>query len=374
MLNKIRAMMSEIATVLVEREQAIELAIIALLTREHLLMLGPPGTAKSLLVRELCKRVTGVTYFEKLLTKFSTPEELFGPLSLSALEKDQYKRITKGALQEAQIAFIDECYKANSAILNSLLTIINERLYQESGEVTEVPLISLFGASNESPEDDSLQALHDRFILRYVVSTIANDDNFKCMLLSSSATPAVTLTQKELLKAQSEVDQVVVTESMLNAFVSIRQSLAKEGISISDRRWRACVKIVQAKAWLDGDSEATADHCEILQHVLWMMPEHIKVATRVVMEVTNPISLKAVEMEDAARDLYQTLTQTASQQSLEPVIQQLTDIYNKLRVEANGVPEKKLGRVRQALSSIEGWHKDVARRAFELISTYSDLR
>jgi MoxR-like ATPase len=121
MLAKVRTLRDDLATSLLERGTVIEAALLALLTGEHLLLLGPPGTAKSLLVRSLCQRVKGATYFERLLTRFSTPEELFGPLSLSALEQDQYRRITTGTLVEAHIAFLDEVYKANSAILNSLL-------------------------------------------------------------------------------------------------------------------------------------------------------------------------------------------------------------------------------------------------------------
>ena len=126
-LDRILAVRKDLNTHLLEREVAIEAAMLALLTREHLLLLGPPGTAKSLLVRDVCKRIQGAVYFERLLTRFSTPEELFGPLSLSALEQDQYRRITSGTLVEAHIAFVDEVFKANSAILNSLLTLINER-------------------------------------------------------------------------------------------------------------------------------------------------------------------------------------------------------------------------------------------------------
>jgi MoxR-like ATPase len=138
------------------------------LAGEHVLLLGPPGTAKSALVRAIAQAFGG-TYFERLLTKFSTPEELFGPISLKALEQDRYQRVTAGKLPEAEFAFVDEVFKANSAILNSLLTAMNERLFHNDGAPTQMPLVALFGASNELPEGKELEALFDRFLLRFDV-------------------------------------------------------------------------------------------------------------------------------------------------------------------------------------------------------------
>jgi hypothetical protein len=123
---------------------------------------GSPGTAKSALVRAIAQAFGG-SYFERLLTKFSTPEELFGPISLKALEQDRYERVTAGKLPEAEFAFVDEVFKANSAILNSLLTAMNERLFHNDGAPAQMPLVSLFGASNELPEGKELEALFDRF-------------------------------------------------------------------------------------------------------------------------------------------------------------------------------------------------------------------
>jgi MoxR-like ATPase len=152
LLGKVTALRADLAHTLLERETEIELALIALLTREHLLVLGPPGTAKSMLIRSLCQRIGGASYFERLLTRFSTPEEIFGPLSLAALEQDQYRRVTSGTLIEAHIGFVDEIFKANSAILNSLLTAINERIYQEAGLTTHLPLVSLLRRQTKRPK------------------------------------------------------------------------------------------------------------------------------------------------------------------------------------------------------------------------------
>ena len=178
-LTKFLTLRRELSLILLERETAIEAALLALLTGEHLLLLCPPGTAKSLMVRSICERIAGAVCFERLLTRFSTPEEIFGPLSLSALENDQYRRFTAGTLIDAHLGFIDECYKANSSILNSLLGIMNERIYHEAGQTISLPLLLLMGASNETPEDDSLAALHDRFLLRITVPYLASDDSLR---------------------------------------------------------------------------------------------------------------------------------------------------------------------------------------------------
>jgi MoxR-like ATPase len=159
---------------LIEREAESRLLVLAALCGEHLLLLGPPGTAKSALSRQLSSALRA-PYFERQLTRFSVPEELFGPLSLTELQQDRYVRKTDGYLPSCSIAFIDEIFKANSAILNSLLTIINEREF-DNGNVREpVPLICLVGASNEPPDDDELDALYDRFLLRRYVRPVSRE-------------------------------------------------------------------------------------------------------------------------------------------------------------------------------------------------------
>mmetsp|Transcript_40685 Transcript_40685/g.90451 ORF Transcript_40685/g.90451 Transcript_40685/m.90451 type:complete len:362 (+) Transcript_40685:81-1166(+) len=156
---------------LVERDTEVRLLLLAAMAGEHILLIGPPGTAKSEVGRRLNKLIRG-TYFERLLTRFSVPEELFGPLSMRALEEDKYVRQTRGYLPEAEVAFIDEIFKANSAILNTLLTLINERLFDNGSQRVRVPLISVVGASNELPESEELDALYDRFLVRRQVKQV----------------------------------------------------------------------------------------------------------------------------------------------------------------------------------------------------------
>lgn len=157
---------------LIERDTEVRLLLLAALSREHVLYIGPPGTAKSELSRRLSRLYQGA-YFERLLTRFSVPEELFGPLSMRALEEDKYVRQTQGYLPEASVAFVDEIFKANSAILNTLLTLLNERLFDNGSLRVPVPLVCMVGASNELPESEELDALYDRFLLRRRVAQVS---------------------------------------------------------------------------------------------------------------------------------------------------------------------------------------------------------
>jgi len=173
MKERLKRLQKHLQHGLIERDTPIRLALLAMLSGEHLLLIGPPGTAKSELARRLRRVFRGGQYFERLLTKFSVPEELFGPLSIKALEEDRYERLTDSYLPSASIAFIDEIFKANSAILNALLTLLNEREFDNGAQRVKTPLAAVIGASNELPEGDELDALYGLDIAGDLMDVIA---------------------------------------------------------------------------------------------------------------------------------------------------------------------------------------------------------
>ncbi len=229
----------------IERETAVRLALLALLSGEHILLIGTSGTAKSELARRLHHAINEGDYFERLPTQFSVPEEIFGPLSIKSLEADRYHRLTKNYLHSASIVFIDEIFKVNSAILNSLLTLLNEREFNNGDVRKKVPLLCVVGASNELPEDDELAALYDRFLCRYEVKAVS-DKQFIALLK--------------------------LPDDVLALLHSLRSFLVQKNIPVSDRRWRKAVKLLQVSAYTNGQDSISVWECWLLQHCLWHVP------------------------------------------------------------------------------------------------------
>jgi len=273
--EKLKNIREELKQTFLERSDLIDGALGALLSSHHLLIIGPPGTAKSMLADELCRRIDGANYFQWLLTRFTTPEEIFGAVSLKALEQDDYRRVTSRKLPEAHIAFLDEIFKANSSILNAILTLINERLFHNGKEISRVPLLTLFGASNELPEEEELTALYDRFLVRFVVGYISEDFRFLRMLESQKAPQRTILTLTELEEMQQQVRNVSLPAHVYRSIADIRRELNKKNVQASDRRYRQTLPLLQAYAYLEGENEVHEKHLFFLEHVLWRDPaEH----------------------------------------------------------------------------------------------------
>jgi MoxR-like ATPase len=274
--SRIRQLRDELSTGLVERDLTIRLALLATLAGEHLLLLGPPGTAKSLVARRLHLAVAESAYFERLLTRFTVPEELFGPLSIKGLEEDRYERLTTAYLPSAAIAFLDEIFKANSAILNALLTLLNEREFDNGTRRVRTPLVAVIGASNELPDGEELHALFDRFLLRLHVGSVSRERFPELLALRGNQPPVLTgslrLTAADIAAVQGAADRIRVPEDVVALLCDLRDWCEAEKIAVSDRRWRKIVRLLQVAALTNGRDQVSVWDCWLLQHCVWDKP------------------------------------------------------------------------------------------------------
>ena len=300
-LTKLQQLRQELAVRFPERRAVIDGALCAILAGEHILLLGPPGSAKSAIVRTIAQAFGG-RYFERLITKYSTPDELFGPISLKALEQDRYARLVSDKLPEAEFAFIDEVFRGNSAILNSLLSLANERIYHNDGQPLACPLITLFGASNDLPDGKELEALFDRFLLRFDVQYLLRPTNFRAILTSPEPGASTALSMADLRVAQGDARSVAISDTTIDALISIRDACRTEGIVVSDRRWKKTLKVVQASAYLAGQASTTPEDLLILTDSLWREPKERGKVAHLVGQLADPVSAKAAEVLDAARE------------------------------------------------------------------------
>jgi MoxR-like ATPase len=288
--------LAQLAHVLQERflgkDEVIRLLIVAAIAGEHAVLIGPPGTAKSALIRTFA-RLIQANYFEYLLTRFTEPNEIFGPVDIAAFREGRYERRTEGMLPEAEIVFLDEVFKSNSAILNALLTLLNERRYTSGGHVLRCPLLSAFGASNEVPGDETLTAIYDRFILR-----IRNDNldayHFQDLLQKGLEHEVLQMTDapiqplvaaRELAELQRGLLQRTrFSEEFFSQYKGIVFQIRAEGVSLSDRRVVKILKLFAASAYLDGRAQPDAGDLFVLKHV-WNNEDQAQILDAIVTPV-----------------------------------------------------------------------------------------
>lgn len=260
----------------VGRDEVIDLIALAIASGEHLFLHGPPGTAKSALIRAFAGSVRA-RYFEAMLTKFSEPNELFGPVDLVKLREGRVVTVIDGMLPDAEIAFLDELFNANSAILNNLLTILNERIYRRGLESHRVPLLSLFTASNAVAEDEALRALFDRFLIRCHVEPLPREqltDLFAAgWALEEQVAPASSLTADDL-RDLSRMVRSVDLGGVMARHAEMVTRVRDLGVALSDRRAVKLLKLIAASAVLCGrDRAVEADLWPI--RYCWDRPEQI---------------------------------------------------------------------------------------------------
>jgi MoxR-like ATPase len=321
--EKFRAIVSELKSSVVEREVESDLLVRSIIARTHLLLVGDPGTAKSLIVREFMAHIEDAALYEVLLAKDTPSDQVLGPVSLAALEKDEFKRITRGKIPEAEVAFLDEIFKANSTVLNALLSIINERIYHNNGGPMKVPMWSVTGASNELPgtDRDDLRAFRDRFAATKLVDHVRTTDGLKTVIEGqlerargqSVASSHTTVTKAEVEKMQTIVANVDVPATVVKNLADLRARAEGENLTISVRRLGEGVKLMQAAAALSDRTEVSTEDLKVFEHVLWGDPEDHGVAYQLTLEYAGAVAKKAANLRGEYEEQQQALNELQSE-------------------------------------------------------------
>lgn len=292
------ASVQEVARVLgshfLDKQEIIRLMLVSAIAGEHMVIVGPPGTAKSAMVNMFAKLVDA-RYFEYLLTRFTEPNELFGPVDIAAFREGKYTRRIENMLPSAEIVFLDEIFKSSSAILNSLLHVINERKFSNGPNVIPVPLISLFAASNEVPNDESLGAMFDRFLLR-VLSDNLDSYHFGELMQKGIALEVARMTgrgaelkpilsARDLRTLQQSFDRFMVfPDDFLAKYKGLIFQIRSEGVSVSDRRAVKLLKLFAASAVFDGRTRVHDGDFFVLRHI-WNNLDQVELLA----EIVNPV-------------------------------------------------------------------------------------
>lgn len=315
--QRIQLLLSEMNRGVYEKEAEIGLSLLAALAGESILLLGPPGVAKSMVARRLKEAFVGARAFEYLMSRFSTPDEIFGPVSISRLkESDKYERAIEGYLPTADVVFLDEIWKAGPAIQNTLLTVINEKLFRNGDRELRLPLKLLVAASNELPtQGEGLEALWDRFLIRIVSTCIQQEEAFYKMLLDdcderNTVDPQSVhasewqISNEEYDEWQKEISKITVPSEVLSCITTIRQNLTKvdmqeselhRNVYVSDRRWKNIVRLLKTSAFVHGRTEVSITDMLPIYHCLWSEPDECAEIRRIVIR-----SLFALYVKDIA--------------------------------------------------------------------------
>jgi MoxR-like ATPase len=294
-----------------ERNRVVETMLIAVIAEAHHCQIGIPGIAKSMLIDQFHKLIDmeGNGYFRWTLRRHSTPDETEGPVSVKGLENDEYRRNTAGKLPESKLAFIDEIFKANSALLNTFLTIMNEGLYFNGGVPMETRPV-IFCGSNEIPKDAELAALRDRITIWHEIKPIQQNSNFAAMLRGKAAQtlrkvqfdPIITWTEIETMQEQARL--VSVTEEVIDALVGLRNKLKAAGIEPSDRKFNDCMPVIKATAARYGRSVADIEDLRCVRHILVTdLQRDQAIVDRLVLEIANPLDKEAMDVMETIDSL-----------------------------------------------------------------------
>ncbi|MBT3151589.1 AAA family ATPase [Streptomyces sp. CHD11] len=318
--QRLRAVCEELSERFYERADVVRTLVVTLLAGQHSLVLGPPGTAKSELARDLTGRIEGASYWEILLSKFTAPTRMFGPIDVAALARGEYRQVYDGRATTAHIAFIDEIFKCSTAALNETLGYLNERIYhpESGGEPIRCPLIGAITASNELPTGEDSAAIYDRLLVRIEVGYLEDPSNFAALVRSAVNRPAAPARTTVGLPALQQavtggVPSVEVPDLIVDAVVTLRAALRRKELVASDRRWRQAVGLLQASAYLDGRTAVAETDLAVLTHVLWDSPAQRPIVEREVLHLVNPDAKEALDLADVIEELEAQLDSMAGQ-------------------------------------------------------------
>ncbi len=317
--KRIGDLVASVSAGMFEREEIIAVSLLGALCGQNTFLYGPPGTAKSLISRRIACAFEQPTYFEYLMNRFSTPEEVFGPVSIKALKEDHYIRKTDNYLPKAEFAFLDEIWKSSPAILNTLLTLINEHVFRNGEAIEKAPLKALIAASNETPDaNQGLEALYDRFIVRLMVGPIREAQHFD-QLLNSKPTEAkidipsvLQVKSSEWAEWMAQSHQVKLSAETLTIIHLIREQLEQQyetlKVYVSDRRWQRAAMLMKAAAFFNDRKETNHSDALLLQHCLWTHEENRQAVWDIVAEAVKAcgfdsgIDLAALDKEKESLD------------------------------------------------------------------------
>jgi len=290
--QRVKRLLDSLCQGLYEREQSMKLALLSAIAEESIFLLGPPGVGKSLIARRLKYAFRDGTSFEYLMSKFSTPDEIFGPISIKKLkDEDKYERLTENYLPSANIVFLDEIWKAGPAIQNALLTILNEKIYRNGNVDMRVNIRGIITASNElPPKNQSLDPIWDRFLIRLEMGNIKKFSNFLEMITDTedvyedNLSKDTKLTEALLDQWTTAIDRVEVPAEVLNTIQVVKVQLEKHNakpnnvdnqIRVYDRRWKKIVRLLRTSAFLNGRTEVDLMDCFLMVHCLWNKPSQL---------------------------------------------------------------------------------------------------
>ena len=302
--ERIQAIVASLSEGMVERESIIATALLGVLAQQNIFLFGPPGTAKSLIARRISQIFKENNHFEYLMQKFSTPEDVFGPVSIKELKEGNYVRDVDGYLPKAETAFLDEIWKSSPAILNTLLTIINEKKYKNGKQTVDVPLKYIISASNETPEENvGLDALYDRFIIRLQVRPIIKRENFEKILQNGGSSEIIDLDSKlkitdaEYTEWQQKISSVRLSEETLQIIQQTRVKIEqynkgkKKPIYVSDRRWQKTAFLIKASAFFCRREETLPIDCLVISSCLWSHEDEIEIVSAFVKDSVKEMSV-----------------------------------------------------------------------------------